>query len=83
VAKKTGGGRPVEVALSGRAPAQAQNGAVRDSRFRGSDGAASRRGTRQGSSLPLVVGVGASAGGLEAFTELLSQLPEIPAWHSC
>ena len=29
----------------------------------------------EGSSLPIVVGVGASAGGLEAFTELLSQLP--------
>jgi len=29
-----------------------------------------------GNSLPLVVGVGASAGGLEAFTELLSHLPE-------
>jgi len=28
-----------------------------------------------GSSLPMVVGVGASAGGLEAFTELLSHLP--------
>ena len=27
------------------------------------------------SSLPMVVGIGASAGGLEAFTELLSQLP--------
>ena len=29
----------------------------------------------EGSSLPIVVGVGASAGGLEAFTELLSHLP--------
>ena len=29
-----------------------------------------------GNSLPIVVGVGASAGGLEAFTELLSHLPE-------
>jgi two-component system, chemotaxis family, CheB/CheR fusion protein len=29
-----------------------------------------------GNSLPMVVGVGASAGGLEAFTELLSHLPE-------
>jgi two-component system CheB/CheR fusion protein len=28
-----------------------------------------------GSSLPMIVGVGASAGGLEAFTELLSHLP--------
>jgi two-component system CheB/CheR fusion protein len=28
------------------------------------------------STLPLVVGVGASAGGLEAFTELLSHLPD-------
>jgi two-component system CheB/CheR fusion protein len=28
-----------------------------------------------GSSLPMVVGIGASAGGLEAFTELLSHLP--------
>ena len=28
------------------------------------------------SSLPMVVGVGASAGGLEAFTELLSHLPD-------
>ena len=28
------------------------------------------------SALPLVVGVGASAGGLEAFTELLSHLPD-------
>ena len=30
----------------------------------------------KGSSLPIVVGVGASAGGLEAFTELLSHLPD-------
>ena len=30
----------------------------------------------RGSSLPIVVGVGASAGGLEAFTELLSHLPD-------
>jgi two-component system CheB/CheR fusion protein len=30
----------------------------------------------EGSSLPMVVGVGASAGGLEAFTELLSHLPD-------
>jgi two-component system CheB/CheR fusion protein len=29
-----------------------------------------------GSSLPVVVGIGASAGGLEAFTELLSHLPD-------
>ena len=29
----------------------------------------------EGSSLPIVVGIGASAGGLEAFTELLSHLP--------
>jgi two-component system CheB/CheR fusion protein len=29
-----------------------------------------------GSSLPFIVGVGASAGGLEAFTELLSHLPD-------
>jgi len=35
--------------------------------------AAGKRDT--GSSLPLVAGVGASAGGLEAFTELLSHLP--------
>ncbi|MGA2771017.1 MAG: chemotaxis protein CheB [Bryobacteraceae bacterium] len=30
----------------------------------------------EGSSLPMIVGVGASAGGLEAFTELLSHLPD-------
>ena len=30
----------------------------------------------KGSSLLIVVGVGASAGGLEAFTELLSHLPD-------
>ena len=30
----------------------------------------------EGSSLPIVVGIGASAGGLEAFTELLSHLPD-------
>ena len=30
----------------------------------------------EGSSLPIIVGVGASAGGLEAFTELLSHLPD-------
>ena len=30
----------------------------------------------EGSSFPTVVGVGASAGGLEAFTELLSHLPD-------
>jgi two-component system CheB/CheR fusion protein len=33
-------------------------------------------GSHEGSSLPYVVGVGASAGGLEAFTELLSHLPD-------
>ncbi len=32
--------------------------------------------TGQRSSLPVVVGIGASAGGLEAFTELLSHLPD-------
>jgi len=30
-----------------------------------------------------IVGVGASAGGLEAFTELLKHLPLDTAWHSC
>ena len=43
--------------------------------FRGGYRAAGRRGTRR-RQFPRIVGVGASAGGLEAFTELLSHLPD-------
>jgi chemotaxis response regulator CheB len=30
-----------------------------------------------------VVGIAASAGGLEAFIQLLKPYPQIPAWHLC
>jgi two-component system CheB/CheR fusion protein len=58
VAKKSGKGRPGEVASS--APVEPPIGAECD----------------QDPSPPVIVGIGASAGGLEAFTELLSHLPD-------
>jgi two-component system CheB/CheR fusion protein len=77
VAKKTGSRRPGEVARSGRAPRPEHRTAPPVTL--GSAAAILRPAAEErveGSSLPLVVGVGASAGGLEAFTELLSHLPD-------
>ena len=61
MAKKEGKGRPGGVAISPPAPGLLSATA-------GEGGA--------GSAFPTVVGIGASAGGLEAFTELLSHLPD-------
>jgi two-component system CheB/CheR fusion protein len=76
VAKKTGKRRPGEAAHSPRLP---DSPPTRETTPAGKTApvmvrpAAEER--AEGSSLPIVVGVGASAGGLEAFTELLSHLP--------
>src|ERR1017187_5238149 len=74
VAKKTGSRRLGGVVRSPRAPGKTPTAAVKPA-----SGATIMRPAAEerdkGSSLPMVVGVGASAGGLEAFTELLSHLP--------
>src|ERR1017187_8658664 len=75
VAKKTGSRRLGGVVRSPRAPGKTPTAAVKPA-----SGATIMRPAAEerdkGSSLPMVVGVGASAGGLEAFTELLSHLPD-------
>ena len=64
LAKRTGNRRPAAVADSPRDASQAPTAPETDQTL------------NPASSPPTVVGVGASAGGLEAFTELLSHLPD-------
>jgi two-component system CheB/CheR fusion protein len=86
VAKKTGKSRTGGVALSPRAP-EPRRPKRQTAPARKASAAAVKPGSAtvvarpaaeeraEDGSLPIVVGVGASAGGLEAFTELLSHLP--------
>jgi len=76
VGNKTGRGRPGEVALTGRAPRPKRRAApsVPPASAVTTAPDAGERG--EAGSLPIAVGVGASAGGLDAFTELLSHLPD-------
>ena len=74
MAKKTGEGRPGKVARSRRASASNRpkpRNAPENHRPK-SDG---RHANEEDETLPKVVGIGASAGGLDAFRELLSHLP--------
>ena len=75
VTKKTGGGRPDQVARSPRAPEVPRP--KRETAPAGNASAAAVMPVPDLEvSLPPIVGVGASAGGLEAFTELLRHLPD-------
>ena len=83
VAKKTGGGRPGETGRSSRVPEAPRpkrrpaSAAKTPAAAESPAAPAARPATGQpGESIfPPIVGVGASAGGLEAFTEFLSHLP--------
>ena len=72
--KKTGSGRPDEVAGSPRAPDSPRP--KQRTAPAGKTSTAVRPVSIPEGCVPPIVGIGASAGGLEAFTELLSHLPE-------